>query len=48
MLSKNVCIYLLGRDYRDEEHPLIDMVEYERLDKHARCVFANRPKDNLH
>lgn len=32
LFSKELCIYLLGRDHTDEDELLADMIEYERLD----------------
>lgn len=33
LISKDLSIYLLGRDYEDEDELLRDMVEYQRLEK---------------
>ncbi|CAH1713532.1 unnamed protein product [Aphis gossypii] len=49
LYSKDLSTYLLGRDHRDEDDLLGDMVEYERLDASRAMRFRQSPaniKDN--
>lgn len=49
LFSKDLSMYLLGRDHRDEDDLLNDMVEYERLDASRATRFrqsSTNSKDN--
>lgn len=46
LYSKDLSMYLLGRDHRDEDDLLSDMVEYERLDI-SRATRFRQPSVNM-